>query len=75
MPWRDGTGPEGYGPMTGWGMGNCAPRDRVGGPAYPVRNYSYRFFPRRRLFLGRRMGFGAGYGPGRGMGYGFRRWW
>ncbi len=23
MPFRDRTGPEGQGPMTGWGMGRC----------------------------------------------------
>lgn len=23
MPWRDGTGPAGSGPATGWGRGNC----------------------------------------------------
>ena len=26
MPNRDGTGPEGRGPRTGRGLGNCAPR-------------------------------------------------
>jgi hypothetical protein len=25
MPKRDGTGPNGQGSRTGWGMGNCAP--------------------------------------------------
>ncbi|HRS92794.1 MAG TPA: DUF5320 domain-containing protein [Methanolinea sp.] len=25
MPGRDGTGPLGRGPMTGWGMGRCRP--------------------------------------------------
>lgn len=25
MPGRDGTGPRGTGPMTGWGAGDCAP--------------------------------------------------
>lgn len=74
MPWRDGTGPEGSGPMTGWGMGNCAPDDQVSRQT-PARNYSYRPFPWRRLFLGRRMGFGGGFGVGRGMGFRFRRWW
>jgi hypothetical protein len=27
MPQKDGTGPQGKGPKTGRGMGNCAPKD------------------------------------------------
>lgn len=31
MPGRDGTGPLGKGPMTGWGAGFCGAGRRVGG--------------------------------------------
>ncbi|NLB51099.1 MAG: DUF5320 domain-containing protein [Clostridiaceae bacterium] len=56
MPRRDGTGPMGYGPMTGWGMGPC-------------REDGYGYGYGRR---GRRMGYGRrGYGFGRGYGRGF----
>ena len=52
MPNRDRTGPEGEGPMTGWGAGDCAghPTTKVAGP-----------MPGRR-FVGRRH---AGPGGGR----------
>jgi hypothetical protein len=62
MPGFDGTGPGGYGPMTGGGRGYCAPgsggafRRGFGG------GYGY----------GRGRGFGrgwAGAGAGRGFGY------
>ncbi len=52
MPNRNGTGPEGLGPRTGWGMGNCA-----GGPAYGYGRGGGR---------GRGRGFGPGRGRGRG---------
>ncbi|HPX93365.1 MAG TPA: DUF5320 domain-containing protein [Bacillota bacterium] len=58
MPRRDGTGPMGYGPMTGWGMGPC-------------RDYGYGYGRRgRRMGYGRR-GYGMGYGYGRGFGPGY----
>ena len=60
MPNRNKTGPEGQGPMTGWGFGNCngnsAVDDRVQSPG--------RFGP------GRGRGFGPGRGQGRGFGFG-----
>jgi len=34
MPRRDGTGPTGQGPRTGWGAGNC-----VGGDKYIGRGF------------------------------------
>ncbi len=30
MPWGDRTGPRGYGPRTGWGMGYCSGYDMPG---------------------------------------------
>lgn len=64
MPGFDGTGPEGRGPMTGGGMGNCAPGD-------PSTR-------RGLLGLGFRRGFGrrgwAGRGLGAGRGFGVRGW-
>lgn len=32
MPARDGTGPMGQGPESGWGMGRCAPGQAYRGP-------------------------------------------
>ena len=45
MPGRDRTGPEGEGPLTGWGAGDCAgyPRPRYapfGGRAFGRRGYA-----------------------------------
>lgn len=63
MPYRDGSGPNGEGPLTGRRMGNC---DANG-------NFSNDFVGRGRGF-GR--GFGRGNGMGRrngGMGYGYRQ--
>jgi len=37
MPRRDGTGPMGYGPLTGWGLGSCR------GGMYP-RRFGYGYF-------------------------------
>lgn len=40
MPARDGNGPVGLGPKTGWGLGNCDPvSGSVGGPG--ARNQLY----------------------------------
>ena len=61
MPRGDGTGPMGYGPMTGRGMGYC-----VAVPGYLNPGYG----PGRGL--GRGFGRGLGRGFGRGMGW---RWW
>ena len=52
MPYRDGTGPNGQGPMTGRGMGPCA------GDARPMYGRIGRGFGGRR---------GMGYGMGRGF--------
>ncbi len=56
MPFGDGTGPAGQGPMTGRGLGRCAGNDAPG--------YGNRFFGRG---FGR--GWGRGLGFGRGYGY------
>lgn len=55
MPYGDRRGPDGFGPMTGRGMGYCAGYDR---PGYANQDY------------GRGYGRGFGRGYGRGMGYG-----
>ncbi len=53
MPYRDGTGPEGKGAMTGRGMGECSNRETD--------------TPFARKFLGNRS-FGRGCGRRNGMG-------
>jgi hypothetical protein len=59
MPRRDGSGPMGRGPLTGWGMGPCCDD----GPyAYGRRG--------RRPGYGFRRGFGRGMGGGYGRGFG-----
>ncbi len=63
MPRRDGTGPMGDGPMSGWGMGPCGAEGR------PM--FGRRF---RRPSYGMRRGYRRGFfggGPGRGYGYGW----
>ncbi|HEY33099.1 MAG TPA: DUF5320 domain-containing protein [Dehalococcoidia bacterium] len=61
MPFGDGTGPRGMGPMTGRGAGYCAGFGRPGFAS---------LMPRRRWFS-----FGwRGWGRGRGRGFG-RRWY
>ena len=59
MPWGNGTGPAGMGPMTGRGAGFCAGYS-VPGYANPVGGGGYGF------------GFGRGGGRGRGGGGGRR---
>jgi hypothetical protein len=71
MPRGDRTGPMGYGPLTGRGMGYCA---GSAGPGfmYPGPGYGYG----RGGGFGR--GFGRGFGLGRGRGWGhpgFGRFW
>jgi len=61
MPYGDGTGPVGAGPMTGRAAGYCA---GYGMPGYMNRYAGYG--------LGRGRGFGFGRGWGRGVGRGFR---
>ncbi len=65
MPGRDRTGPQGQGPVTGRGLGQCTGRN-VPWPAGAGR-YGYGFGP------GRGMGFGWGR-RARGAGWG-RGWW
>jgi hypothetical protein len=67
MPFGDGTGPLGLGPMTGRGAGYCA--------GYPVPGFMNPYVPgfgrgffRRRAFYGYPyFGFGRGRGFGRGF--------
>jgi hypothetical protein len=69
MPFGDGTGPMGLGPMTGRGAGFCAGFGRPGF-ASPIPGYSQPY------------GYGYltpgwlrwSYGFGRGFGRGWRRW-
>jgi len=65
MPGYDGSGPRGFGPMTGWGRGYCNPGGRPAGMA-----------PGRGAGFGRggwSRGFRRGGGPGSGWGGGFGR--
>ncbi len=57
MPWGDRTGPLGYGPRTGRGLGYCNGNNV---PGYMVGG------------RGLGLGLGRGYGRGWGRGYGFR---
>ena len=57
MPYRDGTGPIGQGPLTGGGRGYCA---------------GFANLERSRIHLGFRRGYGRGSGRGLGWGYGYR---
>ncbi len=65
MPTGDRTGPDGFGPMTGRGLGICAGNDAPGytNPG-PGRGMG-RGFGRGmgRGFRGRRSGYGYGYAP------------
>jgi len=71
MPWGDGTGPAGYGPMTGRAAGYCA--------GFGMPGFANPYVPRMGMGwgygrgFGRGMGFGRGRGFGRGMGFG-RGW-
>ncbi|MFH2114111.1 MAG: DUF5320 domain-containing protein [Spirochaetota bacterium] len=56
MPVLNGTGPQGYGPMTGRSMGRCA-----GGACFGVPGYGM------GIGCGFGRGRGAGYGSGRGL--------
>ncbi len=61
MPRRDGTGPLGFGPMTGRGLGVCT------GVNAPI--YGRGFGGGCGRGFGR--GLGRGFGPGFGRGFGF----
>ncbi len=60
MPRGDRTGPAGFGPMTGRGLGYCA--------GYPVPGYMHGGWGRG---FGRGFGWGRGRGWGRGWGGGY----
>ncbi|MGB9005437.1 MAG: DUF5320 domain-containing protein [Candidatus Aminicenantales bacterium] len=63
MPAGDRTGPWGFGPRTGRGMGYCA--------GYPAPGYMHpgpRFGFGRGFGRGLGRGLGRGFGPGRGRG-------
>ncbi len=60
MPWGDGTGPMGLGPMTGRGAGYCAGYN-VPGYMNPIPGFG--------------RGFGRGWGRGFGRGWGRGFWW
>jgi hypothetical protein len=68
MPRGDGTGPMGYGPLTGKGLGFCAGDV----PAGYNRQNAYRRAG-RGMGLGRGIRKETGYGLGLGFGYGIRR--
>lgn len=85
MPWGDGTGPAGMGPMTGRGLGYCAGYGAPGfysssrgwgyGPG-PTPYPMYAGYPATPWF-GRGRGRWFGRGRGRGFGWWGRRgpWW
>jgi hypothetical protein len=74
MPRGDGTGPMGWGPMTGRGMGYCA---GFNAPGYmiPGPGMGYGRGRGRGRGFGRGMGYGRGFGYGRGMGFGRGPMW
>jgi hypothetical protein len=59
MPFGDGTGPQGMGPMTGWGAGYCTGYNR---PGFAGLTLGRRWFGFNRYF-----GRGGGRGRGRGL--------
>ncbi|MCF7942637.1 MAG: DUF5320 domain-containing protein [Spirochaetia bacterium] len=69
MPGRNGTGPAGAGPRTGWGMGNCAPahNEQAAGVTQTPEDTAAGQVP----VPGAQVGFGRGLG--RGLGRGFAR--
>jgi len=72
MPGMNGTGPEGMGPQTGRGMGNCSSGVNVNDNQIPRRGMGQRFgCGRGRGGRGRGRGFGMGQGRGLGMRQGF----
>jgi len=58
MPYGDGTGPQGVGPMTGRGAGYCA---GYSAPGYMNSAYGRGFWGRGRGWFGRGGGRGRGY--------------
>ncbi len=80
MPFGDGTGPRGLGPMTGRGMGYCAGFGRPGvynpvpGGGYGGYGFGLARGWGRGMGVGWGRGMGVGWGRGRGGGRG-RGWW
>jgi hypothetical protein len=74
MPFGDGTGPLGLGPMTGRTAGFCAGFGRPGF-ANPMAGYPYPLGYARAAPAWPRWGWGFGRGFGRGLGRGFGRSW
>ena len=83
MPLGDGTGPLGFGPMTGRAAGYCAGypvpgylNPIPGGGRFGVGRGGLPWGGGRGRFFGRGFGFGRGRGRGRGWGrFGFRPGW
>lgn len=71
MPGRDHRGPRGEGPRTGWGMGDCPPREGEQLPT-PPEGVVYGL-GRGGLPRGGGRGWGGGRGGGRGRGGGWGR--
>jgi len=74
MPFGDGTGPLGLGPMTGRAAGFCAGFGRPGF-ASPMPGYHYPYGYAHAAPAWSRWGWGFGRGLGRGFGRGFSRGW
>jgi len=73
MPFGDGTGPMGLGPMTGRGAGFCASFGTAGF-ANPMPGYPHPYAYARVAPVWPRWGLGFGRGRGRGRSRGWRRW-
>ena len=78
MPWGDGTGPMGLGPMTGRAAGYCAGYGVPGyANSYGGKAFYGGYYPSRGFGVGRGRGFGfgrgRGFGLGRGRGFGVGR--
>ena len=74
MPFGDGTGPRGLGPMTGRRVGFSAGFGRPGF-ASPMPSYPYSYGYGNSTPARPRWGYGFGQGFGRGFGRGFSRGW
>jgi hypothetical protein len=74
MPFGDGTGPMGLGPMTGRGAGFCAGFGRPGF-ASPMPGYAHPYGYAHLAPVWPRWGYGFGRGFVRGFGRGFGRGW
>jgi hypothetical protein len=74
MPFGDGTGPSGLGPMTGRAAGFCAGSGRPGF-ASRMRGYPYQHGDPPATQTWPRWSWGLGHGLGRGLGRGSGRSW